>query len=59
MALRQTLRQLGRVLQAQAESQQCAALAGAARLMATSSTVNGIPVEVKSDLLNEDVRMCA
>jgi hypothetical protein len=47
MALRQSLRQLGRILQVGAESQQCAALAGASRQMATS-TVNGVPVEVSA-----------
>jgi len=45
MALRQSVRQLGLMLQANAQSQHSAALAGAARHMATS-TVNGIPVEV-------------
>lgn len=48
MALRQTIRQLGRILQAGAAAQQqhgAAALAGASRHMATS-TVNGVPVEV-------------
>jgi hypothetical protein len=46
MALRQTVRQLGRILQASAESQSCAAVAGASRQLATS-TVNGVPVEVR------------
>lgn len=46
--MRQTLRQLGRILQAGAESQQCAALAGASKHMATS-TVNGVPVEVHNE----------
>jgi hypothetical protein len=44
MALRQTVRHLGRILLATSESQQYAALSGAARQLST--TVNGVPVEV-------------
>lgn len=55
MALRNTVRHVGRLLQASAEAQQqCGALAGAARAVATS-TVNGIPVEVCGSLMGRQL----